>query len=212
MRYFLILLGVMLMAAQARAGDAYDTALNRWSAACGAVERQRDGWSFGPGGGAPCNGGTGAQLQSGRIASDREGAYLLRTTLSVAAPRAGAFTLFSVAAADAACATPLALEVAGGGALRATTRSGPGCRPVDIDTGARLRLDGAQQRLDILIVFDGQGGVDAVIRLDGARIARAGAASDGTAFALRFGMAQAKAFDFAMTTTGPTVRSMAGRL
>jgi hypothetical protein len=156
------------------------TPLNRWQVSCGA-----DAGSIRKEGKARifrtstnhCPGGIftqRAEIYTDRVAPTTKGAYLFTAHLAMTSPVAEKYDIFQMHDGRRGCAPPLKLTVLKSGRMELTSdlKTGPGesCQRGWLDRGptpARFRRDGTEQKLEVLVNFDGRGGFAATVWLDG---------------------------------------------
>ena len=145
-------------------------------------------------------------------------AFSARVTLR--ASRYEAFDIFRVYDGGSGCTPPLKVQVTESGRIRFVSgrvTADRGCTIVDMTpelSQGFLRRDGTEQSLDIVVDFDGHGGFEAILLLDG-RKELSGAYVPGdlepdrdAVFLLRHGVFAQTAFDFEMITRDLSLREV----
>ena len=175
-----VLVWVMALAVIGAGGMASADALDNWDVSCGAepgaVVNEDDSWTFRPSRDF-CNANSPdrrSEIASGRISATTRGAWLFSTYVTLRVDRYAPFDIFRVHDGRTGCTPPLKLNVTEKGRLRfvAGLPSPEGQECVTTDLTAEpsqglLRRDGVEQKLEILVVFDGSGGFEATAMLDG---------------------------------------------
>lgn len=181
MRKFLLLtLGLWMIGILAAPIEVSATPLNSWKVSCGvdkgAITHKGKTWTFKTSTNH-CPGGIfkqRAEIYSGKIQPNRKGAYLFTTLMSLTSSKSATWDVFQIHDGRRGCAPPLKVTVMASGQmeLHSDIKTGPGesCirgKLTNARSKGRIRRDGTEQKLDILIEFDGQGGFHATIWLDG---------------------------------------------
>lgn len=154
--------------------------LDQWRVSCGvddgAITKSRGIWTFRPSSNH-CPGGIfqqRAEINTEPVRASHKGAYLFETRISMTTNSSEKFDIFQIHDGRLGCAPPLKLTVLGSGQIELISdiKTGPGesCIRGKLSqnvTPARIRRDGTEQHLEVLIAFDGTGGFDATVWIDG---------------------------------------------
>lgn len=180
LRYFFAFFLTLLVAACATNGTRSAGPLDDWELSCGAdagsVRQVGDTWEFRTSANY-CTGGTfnqRAEIFTEDYPTDREGRFLFTSNVSITTPVAREFSIFSIHDGRDGCAPPLQLFVRPDGRMyiSSAVKTGPGESCIDGRIGGtssgRMLRDGTQQELKVLVDFDGSGGFDVAVMLDGA--------------------------------------------
>jgi hypothetical protein len=196
--------------------------LNTWKTSCqvdpGALIKSANTRTFRPSRNY-CSGGIFSQrteIFTDSIRPTDSGAYLFETIVAMTTASTKQFTIFSLHDARQGCAPPLSIDVKSDGRLwlKSDIKTGPGesCIRGELDnnlSSARIRRDGTETTLSILVVFDGKGGFDVTVSLDGVR--QLGGTYDPSLqpkefrskkFYFKHGVYSQDMFDFVMTSRG----------
>lgn len=202
--------------------------LNVWSISCevdkGALKKSGDVRTFKPSVNH-CPGGRFGQrteIFTEAIPPTAKGAYLLETFVAMTTASTKQFTIFSLHDARLGCAPPLSIDVKPDGRLwmKSDIKTGPGesCIRGELDgnlSAAKIRRDGTETKLSILVAFNGQGGFDATVFLDDVR--QLGGSYDPSRqpeefrskkFYFKHGVYSKDIFDYVMTSRGLKVRKV----
>lgn len=204
------------------------TPLDRWKISCsvdkGAITKKRGVYTFKTSTNR-CPGGTfnqRAEITSQKVPPTTRGAFLFETTVAMTSRSSEQFDIFQIHDGRNGCAPPLKVQVAPNGTIRlqSAVKLGPGenCKPEDRTTGrsdVKLRRDGTQQDLRVLIQFDGNGGFATNVWLDG-RLAVTGNYAPPTIpgafrskhFYFKHGVYSKNMFDYQMISSGIDVRKV----
>ena len=153
--------------------------LNDWRISCGAdkgaIKKQKGTWTFKTSSNH-CPGGIfkqRAELATRHVSPNIKGAYRFSTFVSMTTKSNEKFGIFQIHDGRLGCAPPLKVDVRRDGRLELVSdvKTGPGescvrgklSRQVSRDI---LRRDGTEQKLDILIEFNGTGSFKATIWID----------------------------------------------
>ncbi len=219
------LLAVMLMlCADAVAANP----LNRWQTSCrvdaGAISKSGTLRTFRTSRNH-CEGGIfrqRAEIASDAIRPDTKGAWLFETHIAMKSASDRQFTIFQIHDARQGCAPPLSMDVLPDGRLllKSDIKTGPGESCIrgalsDQRSRGRLRRDGSEQKLSVLVAFDGQGGFALTASLDGvAQLSgrydpsRQPAEYRSKKFYFKHGAYSKDLFDYVMTSRDMTVRKV----
>ena len=166
-----------------------------------------------------------AELASERVPPTTRYAYLFSTHIAMRSAVAEKYDIFQMHDGRRGCAPPLKLTVLKTGRLELTSdlKTGPGesCARGWLDRGptpARIRTDGTEYKLDVLVDFDGAGGfativwVDDVVQLQGRYLAP----TDPQYFKSKFfyfkhGVYSQRVFDYEMTSRNMRVKRVKTR-
>jgi hypothetical protein len=117
-----------------------------------------------------------AEILSGQIAPTTKGTWLFETHVAMTTASNQPFTLFQIHDNRLGCAPPLSMEVTTDGRLRLKsdikTGKGESCIRGALNdrvSKGRLLRDGTEQKLSVLVDFDGKGGFKVQVSIDGAR-------------------------------------------
>lgn len=159
--------------------DASANPLNQWRLSCGAdkgsVVKKRKTWTFKTSANY-CSGGTfnqRAEIYTKDFPNNKAGAYLFSTTFRMTSLRNQQFSIFSVHDGRDGCAPPLQLFIDANSTMRIASdiKTGPGesCiyAPIGKQSRARIKRDGTAHELKVLVDFNGQGGFNTAVWLDG---------------------------------------------
>lgn len=154
--------------------------LNKWQVSCGAdpgsIVRKGKTWVFRTSTNH-CPGGIWkqrAEIYSDRVKPNHKGAYLFSATVAMDAGTNEKFDIFQIHDGRRGCAPPLKLDVLPSGQLELTsdlkTGAGESCVRGTLGHSAGrnvIRRDGTRQLLEVIIDFNGRGGFDAFVSVDG---------------------------------------------
>lgn len=202
--------------------------LNNWQVSCGAdpgsVRRVGGAWEFRTSSNH-CPGGTfnqRAEINTGNFPTNRAGSFLFRSNVSISTPTSREFSIFSIHDGRDGCAPPLQLFVQPNGRMYVATavKTGAGESCVDGRLGRVspniIRRDGSEQELEVLVNFDGNGGFDVTIMLDGkVQISGSYAAPESSnaivseRFYFKHGLYSRTVFDYVMISRGVNVSRLA---
>ena len=154
--------------------------LNQWRISCGvddgAITKSRGTWTF-KSSSNHCPGGIfkqRAEIYTKPVGANHKGAYLFETFITMTTNSSEKFDIFQLHDGRLGCAPPLKLTVLRSGRVELTSdiKTGPGesCIRGTLSqsvTPARIRRDGTEQHLKVLIAFDGTGGFDTTVWIDG---------------------------------------------
>lgn len=156
--------------------------LNNWRVSCGAdpgaISKKGRTWTFRTSTNK-CPGGIfkqRAELATDKISPRHKGAYKFNSTISMRSNADNKFSIFQIHDGRYGCAPPLKVNVERNGHLKLTgdykigSAPGENCvRDVLTSSGrsaARIRRDGTEHKLDVIVDFDGQGGFRVFVYLD----------------------------------------------
>ncbi|MEM1235429.1 MAG: hypothetical protein AAGI10_00570 [Pseudomonadota bacterium] len=159
---------------------AHATPLDRWSTSCsvdrGSITKRSGTYTFKTSTNR-CPGGVfnqRAEIKTEKVRPNIQGAYLFETNVAMTSNANEQFDIFQMHDGRDGCAPPLKVQVAPNNSFRiqSAVKLGPGenCLPEDRITGnanVKLRRDGTEHNLRILIQFDGQAGFRTTVWLDG---------------------------------------------
>lgn len=177
MRWIFPLLAMWLLVPPT-AADA--TPLNSWKISCGvdqgAITRKGKDWTFRTSSNH-CDGGIfkqRAEISTGKVSPSHKGAYLFSATIAMTSATAAKWDVFQIHDARDGCAPPLKLTVLRSGRMELTSdiKTGPGESCIrgfltQSRSHGRIARDGREQKLEVLVEFDGAGGFLATVWLDG---------------------------------------------
>ena len=156
------------------------TPLNRWKISCGVDKgsiTQNGSTRVFKTSSNKCRGGTfnqRAEIKSGDVKPTIKGAYRFSSYISMKSSSRQKFDIFQLHDGRDGCAPPLKVEVLSGGNLKLVSdvKTGPGesCIRSTLNnktSRGTIRRDGTEQKLDVLINFDGKGGFVATVSIDG---------------------------------------------
>ncbi len=174
-----LLMPLIFAAACQPSGPRDAGALNDWDVSCGAdrgsVQNTVDGWVFRTSANY-CTGGTfnqRAEISTENFPVNRTGNVLFSSHISITTAMQREFSLFSIHDGRDGCAPPLQLFVRPDGRMyiASAIKTGPGDSCIDQRIGGlsrdRIRRDGTEQFLEVLVRFDGAGGFGVSVSLDG---------------------------------------------
>lgn len=177
LKLFAVALFVLVLA---QAIPAQALPLNQWSISCsvgkGAIKRRANVWTFRTSKNKCSNGSwkQRAEIRTEKISPNHKGAYLFRTTVAMTARRREKFDIFQIHDGRSGCAPPLKLTVLGSGQIELVSEinknSGKRCIRTRLSSRFsrdRLKRDGTEQELKVLVEFDGRGGFVATVWIDG---------------------------------------------
>lgn len=216
------LAGICLAALAAlwAAAPAAADALNSWKTSCsvdsgaitkkGAVRTFRTSRNH-------CEGGVFKQrseIFSGHISPTTKGTWLFEANVAMTTASTQQFTLFQIHDARLGCAPPFSMDVTPDGRLllKSDIKTGKGESCIrgalnDKLSKGRIRRDGTEQKLSVLIDFDGKGGFTVQVSIDG--VAQVSGAYDPSRqpkeflskkFYLKHGVYSKNMFDYVMTS------------
>ena len=156
--------------------------LNSWKISCsvdaGSITKKGDVRTFKTSRNR-CEGGIfgqRAEIYSGSIAPTTKGTWQFVTTFSKTSNSAQQFTLFQIHDSRLGCAPPLSMDVTPDGRLKLKSDIKTGkeesCIRGTLDdklSKARIRRDGTEHKLSVLVDFDGAGGFAVSVSLDGVK-------------------------------------------
>lgn len=174
----------IFVAILAFAAPAVGNPLNQWSTSCsvdpGSIQRQGRTYTFRTSANR-CPGGIfkqRAEISSAKIAPTHKGTYRFSTNLSVRSSSSETLTLFQIHDGRHGCGPPLMVRLDASNRLFVTgdykigNQPGENCvRDVLSRSGRsakRMNRDGTEYRFDVILDFNGQGGFDVYLYLDGA--------------------------------------------
>jgi hypothetical protein len=196
--------------------------LNQWETSCqvdrGSLTKSGDVRTFRPSVNH-CPGGIFGQrteVFTDSIPPSTKGTYLLETHVAMTTASTQQFTIFSLHDARLGCAPPLSIDVKPDGRLwlKSDIKTGPGesCIRGELDSRlskARIRRDGTETKLSILVDFNGKGGFDVTVSLDD--VPQLGGTYDPSKqpeeflskkFYFKHGVYSKELFDYVMTSRG----------
>lgn len=221
---FILVLAVVVSLAAPH--QAQSNPLNRWKISCGvddnSIVRTGKTWVFRTSSNQ-CPGGIfkqRAEISSDRVPPTTRAAYMFTTYLTMRTQVAEKYDIFQMHDGRRGCAPPLKLTVKRDGRMELTSdlKTGPGesCERGWLDrraTPGRIRTDGTEQKLEVLVNFDGEGGFATTVWLDGVMQlnGRYTAPADPRYFASEFfyfkhGVYSQRSFPYEMTSRGMSVR------
>jgi hypothetical protein len=179
-RQFLLALFAIGFSGLFGAGTASAVPLNEWQISCsvdkGSIQKKKRTWTFRTSTNR-CIGGVfkqRAEISSNSISPTQKGAYLFRSYVSMKTRSSEKFDIFQVHDARDGCSPPLKVTVLRSGQILLTSdfKTGPGESCVrgqltNLISKDRIRRDGTEQLLEILVDFDGKGGFEVSIWIDG---------------------------------------------
>ncbi|MGX9355617.1 hypothetical protein ACS3SW_10790 [Roseobacteraceae bacterium S113] len=223
MKYILIAAFMLGLSSMAQA-----TPLNSWKTSCsvdsGSIQKKRGVYTFKTSTNR-CPGGTfnqRAELTSKKVSPKIEGAYLFEANVAMVSNDSEQFDIFQIHDGRDGCAPPLKVQVAPNGTIRlqSAVKLGPGeqCKPEDRTVGdpnVRIRRDGTEYNLRVLIQFNGAGEFLTNVWVDG-KLAVAGAyrrpdipgAFKSKNFYFKHGVYSKNMFDYQMTSAGMKVKKV----
>ena len=205
--------------------------LNDWRVACGAdkgaVRKEGADWHFAPsrdfcpGSGGSIRDGQRSEITTRKVKATTRGAWLFSTMLTFRSGRFEPFDLFRISDGRKGCTAPLKVNVTENGQMRFVSGvpepKTRGCvtRVTTLAPSERvIRRDGTEHLLEILVNFDGHGGFETTLYLDG-RQELYGVYVPGDpepprsqTFSFRHGVYAREAFDFSMVSRGLSVREV----
>lgn len=154
--------------------------LNQWKISCGvdngSITKRAGIWTFQTSSNH-CPGGVfrqRAEISTRHIRASHKGAYLFESFITMTTSTTEKFDVFQIHDGRDGCSPPLKVTVLRSGQIELTSdvKTGPGesCIRGKLGTGishGRIRRDGTEQKLEVLIDFDGTGAFNAVVTLDG---------------------------------------------
>lgn len=221
---FALVSTAVLMAA---ATSAQALTLNSWSISCGAdkgsITKKGKIWRFSTSSNK-CPGGSWkqrAELSTRHEKPDLKGAYLFTSHVAMMSKRPKRFDIFQIHDGRRSCAPPLKVTVLSNGQLELWSDiefTNGKCiygKLTKRPSSGRLRFDGTEQELKILLNFDGNGGFDVTVWLDG-RVEATGRydqptqanAFRSTKFYFKHGSYSQNMFDYVLTSRGMTVKKV----
>lgn len=201
-------------------------ALDNWKVSCGAdsgsIRHAQDVWTFRTSSNH-CSGGIfnqRAEIATDSVPPSHVGAYLFTTRVAMRSPEPEKFAIFQIHDGRHGCAPPLTVTVERDGRLflvsDVKTGKGESCirgQLSDRRSATRLRRDGTEQELKVLIEFTGTGGFHATIWIDGAMQLSGSFSSDATPpaykprkFYFKHGVYSQNRFPYTLTSRGMTVK------
>jgi len=207
------------------ATQAQASSLNSWRLSCGAdkgsVTRKGGTWRFATSSNK-CPGGIfkqRAEIASGRVSPSHKGSYRFQAYVAMKSSKSNKFGIFQIHDGRRGCAPPLKLDVLSSGQIRLTSdvKTGPGesCIRGSLSskvTRARIRRNGKEQKLEVLVKFDGKGGFDVTVSINGAAQIkgkyqpREKANYRSKFFYFKHGVYSQRKFPYVMTSRGMSVR------
>jgi len=199
--------------------------LNNWTISCGAdpgaISRSGGVWTFRTSRNR-CKGGTFAQraeVNTDSISPSAKGAYLFETNVTMTSGSIQQFTIFQVHDGRFGCAPPLSIDVTPNGRLllKSDIKTGEGENCIRGALNEKLsrgtvRRDGTEQKLTVLVDFDGKGGFAVQVWIDGvAQISgrydplKQPDAFKSKKFYLKHGVYSQRMFEYVMTSRGMKV-------
>lgn len=156
------------------------TPLNQWNVSCGAdkgaITKKGGVWTFRTSTNH-CPGGMfsqRAEISTKHVKPTIKGAYLFETHVAMTTGSTQKFDIFQIHDSRHGCAPPLKVDIRADGRIEliSDVKTGPGesCIRGKLSNQVsrdRLRRDGTEQNLKILIEFDGKGGFKTTVWLDG---------------------------------------------
>lgn len=219
---FPALASVLFVASPAQANQ-----LNNWSISCGvdqgAITKKGKDWRFTTSSNR-CPGGSWqqrAEISTKHVKPNVKGAYLFTSRVSMTSSRPKRFDIFQLHDGRRSCAPPLKVTVLSNGRMELwsdTEFTNGGCicgKLTRQPSAGRLRFDGTEQELKVLINFDGNGGFDVTVWLDG-RVEMKGRydqplqanAFRSTKFYFKHGAYSPKTFDYVLFSRGMSVKKV----
>jgi len=203
------------------------TKLNDWSISCsvdkGAITRKGKVWRFSTSTNR-CPGGSWKQLAELSTRHEKpgiKGAYLFTSHVAMTSNRPKRFDIFQLHDGRRSCAPPLKVTVLPSGQLELWSDiefTNGKCiygKLTKRPSSGRLRFDGTEQELKVLLNFDGKGGFDVTVWLDGKVEARGrydqptqANAFRSTKFYFKHGAYSQNMFDYVMTSRGLKVKKV----
>ncbi|MBB93771.1 MAG: hypothetical protein CML68_04080 [Rhodobacteraceae bacterium] len=221
-----LLAGAALLLSQSLPASA--NPLNTWQVSCaadpGSITRKGKTWTFKTSTNH-CPGGVWkqrAEIYSDRVNPTHKGTYLFRSTVSMTAGTNEKFDIFQIHDGRHGCAPPLKVDVLPSGQIELTSdlKTGPGesCERGALGRSARqgvIRRDGTPQLLEVIIDFNGLGGFDAFVRVDGT-LQVSGSYMPPTGaqyfqskfFYFKHGVYSQRMFPYVLTSEGMTVKKV----
>lgn len=115
-----------------------------------------------------------AEIATKPIKPTDKGAYLFETNVSMTTESLQQFTIFQIHDGRLGCAPPLSLDVKPDGSLlmKSDIKTGPGENCIrgtlnDRQSKGRMSRDGTEKKLSVLVIFDGKGGFEVSVSIDG---------------------------------------------
>lgn len=199
--------------------------LNTWEVSCGAdsgaIQKKRDVRTFRTSRNH-CKGGIfkqRAEIESEKITPTTKGAYLFETHVAITTSANQQFTIFQVHDGRLGCAPPLSMDVTPNGRLllKSDIKIGEGERCIRGALNEKLsrgtiRRDGTEQKLAVMVDFDGVGGfavhvwIDDVAQFSGRYDpSKQPDAFKSKRFYFKHGVYSQRMFDFVMTSRAMNV-------
>ncbi|WP_137703371.1 hypothetical protein [Marimonas lutisalis] len=117
-----------------------------------------------------------SEIATDHMSASRAGTYLFSTNLAVTSPSAETFGIFQIHDGRNGCAPPLKINVLPSGHLtfdseyKIGSKPGNNCRKVSSMMGqkskVRIKRDGSEYKLDVIVDFDGHGGFEVFVAVD----------------------------------------------
>lgn len=207
------------------AGPALANPLNSWKTSCsvdsGSITKKGNTRTFKTSRNH-CEGGVfkqRAEIFSGHISPTTKGTWLFETHVAMTTGSTQQFTLFQIHDSRLGCAPPFSMDVTPDGRLllKSDIKTGKGESCIrgalnDRLSKGRIRRDGTEQKLSVLVDFDGRGGFAVQVSIDGvAQISGAYDPSKQPAeflskkFYFKHGVYSKNMFDYVMTSRGMKV-------
>lgn len=156
------------------------SSLNQWRISCGvdkgSITKKGGTWTFKTSSNK-CPGGIfkqRAEISTNKIKANHRGKYLFQANVSMMTRNSEKFDIFQIHDGRRGCAPPLKVDVQKSGNLKLIsdikTGKGESCiRGVLSNkvSSARISRNGKTQKLEILVDFNGKGGFDTEIKIDG---------------------------------------------
>lgn len=172
-----------------------------------------------------CKGGVFAQraeISSDSISPTAKGAYLFETNIAMRSSSRQQFTIFQVHDGRLGCAPPLSIDVTPDGSLllKSDIKTGEGESCIrgalnERRSAGKIRRDGTEQKLSVLVDFDGRGGFSVQVWIDDMPqiSGRYDPLKHPVAFKskklyLKHGVYSQRVFDYVMTSREMTVRKV----
>lgn len=201
--------------------------LNEWSISCsvdeGAITRKGKVWRFSTSANR-CPGGSWkqrAELSTRHEKPNLKGAYLFTSHVAVTSRQPTRFDIFQIHDGRRSCAPPLKVTVLRSGQLELWSdvefKNGS-CiygKLTKRPSSGRMRFDGTEHELKILLNFDGKGGFDTTVWLDG-KVEATGRYDQptqantfhSTKFYFKHGAYSQKMFNYVLTSRGMKVKKV----
>lgn len=175
-----LFVGALVAASSTYASPLQAQSLNQWAISCGvdkgAIRKRGRVWTFRTSANQ-CSGGSWtqrAEIRSETISPTRRGSYLFQTIISMKARNRGKFDIFQIHDGRNGCAPPLKVTVLSSGRIELVSEinkdDGRHCIRQNLSarvSRGKIRRDGTEQELKVLVGFDGNGGFVATVWIDG---------------------------------------------